>query len=356
MKTWQDLIELSKRNAENKKAKNDLLNSSQSNADRARNKLPSEQSVIVKKSAPAKSIHDGHRSRMRERFQNDQELEGFAEHEVLELLLFNSVCRKDTNALAHRLINEFGSIVDVMDASFDSLKKAGLNDASIVQIKQVLAVSNYYLRSKFKRCVYLKNVVDVAAYFGTYFANRNHECVYVAFLDAESKILNAINIGKGGATSTDIDTYKLISSASSTGAVKVLLMHNHPSGNLLPSSADIATTGNLMVMLTIIGATLMDHIVFGSSGNYFSFHDNGLMSALGDRCYTFIGCENRSKYICDNAKLVYGGKGKRLNLKSYETLERQVLDDIENFGVEDFSELAKSINCDPKIGNYLKNL
>ena len=290
---------------------------------------------------------------MRERFEQDPELNTFAEHEVLELLLFNSVCRKDTNALAHKLINEFGSLVNVLDASFDSLRRAGLSDTSAAQIKQVLAVSNYYLLNKMKSCVYVNNINQVAGFFGVFFANRNNECVYVALLDANGKVLTLLNLGKGGPMSTEIDTYKLLAAVSSKGAVRVVLMHNHPAGNLVPSRTDISTTGNIMVQLAIMQASLLDHIVFGSNGEYFSFYQNGLMTALTDRCRAFMGGEKSdSGRLNDNLKFrKYNCKGKSLNYESYATLENEILRDLDDFDAQDIEELAIAVKKDPVFGN-----
>lgn len=344
MKTWNDLIELAKKNVHPKKA-------AAANAD---GRITKEKSAAKPKTAGVAAPHTGHRLRMRERFENDPELNTFAEHEVLEMLLFNSVCRKDTNALAHKLIAEFGSLANVMDASFDSLRKAGLNDASVAQIKQVLAVANYYLLNKYKQCAYMKNTNEVTSYFGVYFANMNHECVVAALLDASGRLLSTVNLGKGGPTSTEIDAYKLLSAVDAKGAVRVVLMHNHPAGNLLPSTTDISTTGNIMVQLAILQAALIDHIVFGSYGNYFSFYHNGLISALGERCNAFIG--NEGQYLNENVRLLsYKGKSKHLSYESFERLENKILRDVDDFSPAYFDELLDAVKKAPVFGNYLDN-
>lgn len=355
MKNWNDFIALSKKNKSDKtkSVKTDKTNSADKLSDSSENAT---KEIKMKKKTNV-SIHSGHRSRMRERFEKDPDLETFAEHEVLELLLYNSVCRKDTNALAHKLINEFGSLENVMDASFDSLRKAGLSEASAAQIKQVLAISNYYLLNKNKKCIFLKSIYEVSGYFGVYFASKNNECVYAALLDANGKILTAINLGRGGPTSTDVDTYKLLSAVSAKGAVRVVLMHNHPAGNLLPSVADLSTTGNIMIQLTIMQATLIDHIVFGSNGNYFSFHQNGLISALTDRCRFFMGNEDR-QYVSQSSGLLFdtgSSKGKILNYNSFKQLEDKIVDELEYVDSDDFKIMAKNVKSNPVISNFYKN-
>ncbi len=295
----------------------------------------------------AKGIHDGHRERMRRRHELDPDMTTFAPHEALEYLLFNSVYRRNTNNIAHDLIARFGSLANVFDASFDSLRRAGLSESSISQIKQVLPLANMYNLEKHERARALGSSYDIADHFHTFFMNKSTECVYAALLNAGNKPITTINVGKGDNTSVQIDVFGLLSAAKDKHAVKVVLMHNHPGGIMIPSKADLISTGNIMVQLASVSSMLTDHIIFGPNGSYFSFYQNGLVDMLVERCRLFLGINVRSPSERSGDRVSYVGSGKLLSYESVSALEDKI-NASEDF-IVDMDEVVERLNADPVI-------
>lgn len=272
------------------------------------------------------NIHEGHRERMRLRHENDTSMQSFAEHELLEYLLFNSVYRRNTNPLAHRLLQEFGSLNNVLDASFSALRRFGLSESSIAQIKMILPIANRYMLEQHNRKIRGSSSYKVAEFFYTYYTNVDREIVYAILLNAYSEIITTINLGEGDELSVVTDVVKLINAVTDKRAAQVVLMHNHPSGNTLPSIADLFCTSNIMVHLSATKAIFTDHIIFGQMGEYFSFYQNGLIGILSERCCRFMG----SRISSPNDKLVSGkfqGQGRLVNFDTVRAMQECMQDD-----------------------------
>ncbi len=233
--------------------------------------------------------HEGHRKRMKERFLNDPTLQTFAPHEILELFLFNAVPRKDTNGLAHRLIEEFGSFENVFDASFeDLLAVKDMTENAAMMIKQAVPVVSVYSRNFSKQRTKLNSAYKIINYYRSIFENKRYEEVHAVLLDIHDKLITSVCIGSGNASSTLLDTAKLSSAVRAKGASRVVLLHNHPGGNLMPSATDLSTTCGIMIELSNSGNQIVDHIIFGPDGKYFSFYENDLIKLLTARCNEFL--------------------------------------------------------------------
>ncbi len=233
--------------------------------------------------------HEGHRQRMKKRFLNDPDLRTFAPHEALELFLFNAVPRKDTNNLAHRLIEEFGSFENVFDASFeDLLAVKDMTENAAMMIKQAIPVVGVYSRNFSKQRIKLNSAHRIINYYRSIFENKRYEEVYAVLLDIHDKLITSVCIGSGNASSTLLDTAKLSSAVRAKGASRVVLLHNHPGGNLMPSATDLSTTCGIMIELANSGNEVIDHIIFGPDGKYFSFYENNLIKLLVARCNEFL--------------------------------------------------------------------
>ena len=245
------------------------------------------------KSLNAKNPHEGHRQRMRERYEKDPDMDTFAPHEVLELFLYNGIPQKDTNRLAHDLINTFGSFNNVFDApKEDLLAVKGMTKNAVMMIKETLAIASIYHRHLNAHRVELSNPYQVAEYVKSYFLNKTYEMVYALFLDINSKLITTIDVGKGNATSTGIDVKKLSSMARAKRAVKIVLVHKHPGVNFLPSPNDINTTFSLIFYIYLYDMNLIDHIIIGPDGRFFSFEENGLIQELTKRCNAFMSMKD----------------------------------------------------------------
>lgn len=221
------------------------------------------------------SVHDGHRQRIKERFLAEG-LDNFADHEVLELLLFYCIPRQDTNELAHALIDQFGSLSQVLDTGIDELKTVkGIGDNAALFLKLIPAVGRYYDVDRTMRCDEpLLNTDACGQYLLSKFRGRCKETVFLLCLDAKCKVLCCPMIGEGGINSAGVPVRRVVEAALGANATTVVLAHNHPSGIALPSHEDIVTTRRIAAALNTVDVTLADHVVV-ADGDFVSMFQSG---------------------------------------------------------------------------------
>lgn len=218
------------------------------------------------------NIHDGHRTRLKERFLADG-LDVFDDHNVLELLLFYAVPRVDVNPLSHRLINKFGSLSEVFDASMEELTSCeGISENIATLIKMVPQYSRRYLLSKNKRGTHIVDADAAARFMRPLFIGATCEYVYALFMDSACCVVDWRELGRGDACGADLSARTLLEAMLSTGATSVVLAHNHPGGLTKPTDADLSSTKKLRDALESIDAVLLDHIIF-VEGRYISVSD-----------------------------------------------------------------------------------
>ena len=220
------------------------------------------------------AVHDGHRERLKERFRSEG-LDGFTEVQVLELLLFYSVPRKDTNEIAHALLEKFGTLAQVLDANPADLEKVpGMGSNSALFLKLLSAAGRRYQISRTESASILRTVEQCGAYLQPRFFGRKHEAVFLLCMDAKCKVLACKQVGEGSVNSAGVPIRRIVETALSANATMVVLAHNHPSGLALPSADDIQTTKRLAVALDTVEITLIDHLVF-SDDDYVSMAQSG---------------------------------------------------------------------------------
>lgn len=209
------------------------------------------------------AVHDGHRARMRKRLL-EQGLDGFDDHQVLEMLLYYTISRGDTNELAHILINTFGSFSQVLEASVQDLRKVhGIGEQTATMLHFVGSMFRYYLVEKKNiECKSLNTINECISYLKPYFTGKKNEVVYILCLDSKCKILLCKMLGEGSINSAAIPMRKVVDVAMSSNATSVILAHNHPGGIALPSPDDVATTKQLASTLRSVDVILADHVVF----------------------------------------------------------------------------------------------
>lgn len=212
--------------------------------------------------AAEKQPHAGHRARLRARFLREG-LDAFEDHNALELLLFYAIPQRDTNELAHKLINAFGSLSAVFDAPVESLMQTGgIGENTAVLIKLIPAMYGKYARSKQRPDVlYLNSAAAAGEYFTSLFAGKSTEHFYAVCMNHKCKVLKTVLISDGTASETAINTRKLLEAAVHTGATDMLIAHNHPEGVAAPSMADVDETNKLFHMLSNAQIRLNDHFV-----------------------------------------------------------------------------------------------
>lgn len=222
-------------------------------------------------------VHDGHRKRLRQRFLAEG-LDNFTDVQVLELLLFYCIARQDTNPLAHRLLDHFGSLSQVMDASAEELCKVeGVGENTAVYLRLVTQVSRCYLKDRAAKTKILPTVESCAKYLQPCFIGQNVETAYLLCLDAKCKLLCCRKISEGSVNSTELSIRKVVEAALSANASSALLAHNHPGGIAIPSYADIHTTMNVAAALRAVDVQLIDHLVF-CEDDYVSLKQSGYLT------------------------------------------------------------------------------
>jgi len=220
------------------------------------------------------SVHDGHRLRLKERFLRDG-LDGFTDIQALELLLFYAIPIKDTNTLAHHLLERFGSLDKVFDAPLEELKEVkGMGDHAATLLKLSLAMGRCYDVSKAKGETILNTIDDCANYLKPFFRNRRNETVFLLSLDAKLKVLDCREVGEGSVNYASVSVRRVAEMALASGASSVVLAHNHPSGIAVPSCDDYQTTKRVAAALSAVEIALVDHIIVAED-DYVSMIQSG---------------------------------------------------------------------------------
>jgi len=211
-------------------------------------------------------MHEGHRKRMREKFLSG-DIFSLNPHEVLEIILFYSIPRGNTNSIAHDLIKTFGSLSNVFDADIKDLTSVkGVGESSAVLIKTVSELSNYCQRLRWAEHPVLRNFNDTGTYLTDMIGTPPEEHFYLLSLDINGKVLSFNEIEHGTVVGSNVDIRKVLECAIRCRACDVVLAHNHPSGHLSPSSDDLEITHSLEAAFTAVGINMKDHFIVGGGG------------------------------------------------------------------------------------------
>ena len=211
--------------------------------------------------AGEKQIHAGHRQRMHERVQK-YGLESLAEHEMLEYLLYFTITRRDTNPIAHALLERFGDFAGVLEADEEELCLVeGMGPASARFLHLLPQVSACYHRSLTRDRRRLQTVEQMGEYLMARFRGTVRERVLLVCLDRQRRITCTSWLGSGTADMVELPIREAIAQAVRLKAHWVVLCHNHPSGSALPSREDIEATAELARWMYVVGVELLDHII-----------------------------------------------------------------------------------------------
>lgn len=189
-----------------------------------------------------KTVHAGHRARMKERFMKEG-LSGFSEHEVLELLLMFAIPQRDVNPLAHRLIERFGSLSAVLETAPSELKRVdGVGENAAVLLSLMPQLLSYYQHSAMGSKPVITNLAEARRYAGALFFGLHEERVYMICMDQSGRVLRPALLHKGTIDQVQIYPREVVETALRYHAHAVLLAHNHPSGTAEPSQDDYDAT------------------------------------------------------------------------------------------------------------------
>jgi DNA repair protein RadC len=221
-------------------------------------------------------LHTGHRKRLKNRFL-EEGLDSFEPHQVLELLLFFSIPRRDTNEIAHKLLKKFGSLSGVFEADIKELVKVeGIGENSAFLISMIPQLSRRYLNDKWRDKPELNSSSKAGEYAISLFAGRTYEVFYVICLDAQNRVNYAALVHEGTINEAPIYPRIIVETALRHKANSVILAHNHPGGSLNPSRGDIEATKVIKNALESISIKVVDHIIVCGE-RYVSFAERGLL-------------------------------------------------------------------------------
>lgn len=238
-------------------------------------------------------LHAGHRERLRQKFTDDHNGEHFPDHELLELLLYFSVPRRNTNEISHRLMEEFGTLDKVFDAERDRLLTVdGVGDSSALLISLVHELARRYAAAKIEEdrgLPVFDSPEKIAAFLRPRFMGVTVERAYLLLFDNAMHLLDCRHLGDGEVSSVLVSVRRIAEYAFGKHAAQVVLAHNHPGGISVPSGEDLALTRKVSQALQLLDIPLLEHFIFSdysystvlSSGAETSGETGNLAAASG---------------------------------------------------------------------------
>lgn len=212
-------------------------------------------------------LHTGHRDRLRDRFRNGGP-DALPDYELLELVLFRAIPRRDTKNLAKKLIARFGSFAEVVNAPEARLKEiTGVGEAVVTELKLMHAAAMRLARTGLAQRPLLASGPDVLSYLTMAQAYEHREQFRILFLDKKNRLIADEVQGEGTVDHTPVYVREVVKRALELSATAIILVHNHPSGDPTPSRADIDMTKLVIDAGRPLGVIIHDHIIVGRSGH-----------------------------------------------------------------------------------------
>lgn len=226
--------------------------------------------------AKEKPHHTGHRDRLRSRFVENG-ADALADYELLELLLFMAIPRRDVKPLAKDLIKKFGSIGNVFAASVDQLcEVGGVSATAAVALKSVEAAAHRMLKTGVEKQPVLSSWARLIDYCTARMAREKNEQFRVLYLNRKNVLIADEVHQHGTVDQAAVFPREIVARALATGATAVILVHNHPSGDPSPSDLDITLTHDIIRAMEPLDITVHDHLIIARTGHT-SFKQLGLI-------------------------------------------------------------------------------
>lgn len=225
------------------------------------------------------NVHDGHRERMRKRFLETESFDGFSDHEIIEMLLFYTHPRRNTNEIAHELMNRFGSIAGIIEANYNDLTQVKyITEGAATLFKIIPKFLPIYYNSKNNGMIY-NSSPKLIAFFEPYFVGLAHEEFRAAYFDNKLALIKNVALDSGDTSGSSVNIRKLVEIALRENAATVAIAHNHPKTSAKPSAADINTTRDIIDVLKLMKIDFLDHIIVGEDSTI-SFRDRSYIKFL----------------------------------------------------------------------------
>lgn len=229
-------------------------------------------------------MHEGHRKRMYEKLKNGDSL---YEHELLEILLFNAFQRKNTNPIAHALLDAFGSIAGVLNAEVDELCAVeGVGESVALYLKCIGECTKKAVSLEKPGAVCLKNYEDFRRFVCARMRGKTAEALELYCLDKSGKVKKISSFSSNEQSKVQVDADRVAKIISAVKPYGLIIAHNHLSGSSLPSENDDRFTMEVQLMCSINGVSLYDHCIYASDSNVFSYFSSGKIDAI-KRSFSF---------------------------------------------------------------------
>jgi DNA repair protein RadC len=220
--------------------------------------------------------YHGHRERLKERFR-EKGHDALADYEFLELVLFRSLPRRDTKPIAKALLARFGSFAEVIAAPPERLKEiSGIGESVITDLKLIQAAAQRYTRDQVRGKPVLSSWSALLDYCRSKMAFADREEFHIIFLDKKNQVLADERQQHGTVDHTPVYPREVVRRALELSASAIILVHNHPSGDPTPSSADVTMTRTIVDVAKPLGIAVHDHLIIGREGHV-SFKSLGLI-------------------------------------------------------------------------------
>ncbi|HML93785.1 DNA repair protein RadC [Methyloceanibacter sp.] len=224
----------------------------------------------------AKPHYLGHRERLRKRFREGG-AEPLPDYELLELVLFRAMPRRDTKPLAKAILSRFGTFAEAINAPEDRLLEVpGLGEAAVTELKIVRAAALRLMRGEVLERPVLSSWQGVLDYCRAAMGFAAKEQFRILFLDKRNQIIADEVQQEGTVDHTPVYVREVVKRALELSSTAIVLVHNHPSGDPTPSRADIEMTKQIVAAAKPLGVVVHDHIIVGKQGHV-SFRGSGLL-------------------------------------------------------------------------------
>lgn len=222
--------------------------------------------------------YHGHRNRLRERFLKSG-FAGFAEHEVVELMLTLAIPRSDVKQQAKALINHFGSLREILDAPLPELRSMqGIGEVTAISLKVIRELATFYLQESSREAEVLRDPERLSNFWRMQIGHLKHEVFAVAYLDSAYRLLRdgVETIQEGTVDRAAVYPRRVVEAALNRQAAALVLAHNHPNGNVEPSEQDKVVTRAIVLAAETISLRVVDHLIVSASES-FSFRKAELL-------------------------------------------------------------------------------
>ena len=207
------------------------------------------------------ALHQKHRERLKEKFL-EFGLDGLEDHELVEILLFYAIPRQNTNEIAHRLINEFGRLSDILEADTENLMRIkGISKHSAVLFKLILASINKYMNEQNDIVNAMLTPKNINKYIKNLFYGHTNEVAYALLLDKDCVVKKVKKLSSGTVNAAPLYPREVVKLAVNERYPYMLLAHNHPNGNAMPSQNDFKITKTIELALNFVDVRLVDHVI-----------------------------------------------------------------------------------------------